>query len=110
MKIKKVMISQPMNGFTDKQIEEQRNKAINYLTKKGFEIINTLFTDEWYNKDNMKERGIIQIPLCFLSKSIENMSKCDAVYFVKGWEKARGCKIEHDIAKAYGIEIIEEEI
>jgi len=104
------MISQPMNGFTNKQIEEQRNKAINYLTKKGFEIINTLFTDEWYNKDNMKERGIIQIPLCFLSKSIENMSKCDAAYFVKGWEKARGCKIEHDIAKAYGIEIIEEEI
>jgi hypothetical protein len=31
------------------------------------------------------------------------MSKCDAVYFCNGWENARGCKIEHDIAIAYGL-------
>ena len=30
------------------------------------------------------------------------MSKCNAVYFCKGWENARGCRIEHETAKAYG--------
>lgn len=38
----------------------------------------------------------------------ENMSLCHAAYFCKGWEKARGCKIEHDAAVAYGLEIIYE--
>jgi hypothetical protein len=36
------------------------------------------------------------------------MSLCNVAYFAKGWEKARGCKIEHEIALKYGIEIIEE--
>ena len=37
------------------------------------------------------------------------MSRCNAVYFCKGWENARGCKIEHDAAVAYGLKIIYEE-
>ena len=37
------------------------------------------------------------------------MSKCNAVYFCKGWENARGCKIEHKTAKAYGLDMIYEE-
>lgn len=36
-------------------------------------------------------------------------SLCHAAYFCKGWENARGCRIEHDAAKAYGLEIIYEE-
>ena len=79
------------------------------LKEKGFEIVNTLFTDEWYSKEKMAERGVVQIPLCFLAKSLENMSLCHAAYFCKGWENARGCKIEHEAAKAYGLEIIYEE-
>lgn len=104
----RAMISQPMAGKTDNEIEEDRNRAIAVLNSKGYDVINTLFTDEWYSKENMKKRGVVQIPLCFLAKSLENMSLCDTVYFVKGWENARGCKIEHDAAVAYGLEIIEE--
>lgn len=104
----RAMISQPMAGKTDKEIEEDRNRAIAVLNSKGYDVINTLFTDEWYSVENMKKRGVVQIPLCFLAKSLENMSLCDTVYFVKGWENARGCKIEHDAAVAYGLEIIEE--
>jgi SLT domain-containing protein len=108
-KMKKAMISQPMAGKTDKEIVETRNKAIKVLTEKGYEVINTLFTDEWYSKENMTKRGVVQVPLCFLAKSLENMSLCHTVYFCKGWENARGCKIEHDAAVAYGLEIIYEE-
>lgn len=107
--MKKVMISQPMAGKTDDEIEANRDKAIASLTSKGYEIVNTLFTDEWYSKEKMEERGVVQIPLCFLAKSLENMSKCHAAYFCKGWEQARGCKIEHDTAVAYGLDIIYEE-
>jgi hypothetical protein len=104
----KAMISQPMAGKTDQEIVETRERALSVLRDKGYQVVNTLFTDEWYSKEAMENRGVVQIPLCFLAKSLENMSLCHAAYFCKGWEKARGCKIEHDAAVAYGLEIIYE--
>lgn len=107
--MKKAMLSQPMAGKTNEEIIATREKAISVLKEKGYEIVNTLFTDEWYSKDAMAERGVVQIPLCFLAKSLENMSRCHAAYFCKGWENARGCRIEHEAAVAYGLEILYEE-
>lgn len=106
--MKKAMLSQPMNGLTENEIVETRNRAIRKLESLGYEVINTYFTDEWYSKESMKKRGVEQIGLCFLAKSLENMSKCHVAYFCKGWENARGCKIEHDAAVAYGLTVIEE--
>lgn len=105
----KAMLSQPMAGKTNEEIAATREKAIKVLEEKGYQIVNTLFTDEWYNKENMAERGVVNIPLCFMAKSLENMSLCHAAYFCKGWENARGCRIEHAAAKAYGLRIIYEE-
>ena len=109
MIIKKAMISQPMAGKTDDEIVATREAAIASLKEKGYDIVNTLFTDEWYSREAMEDRGVVQVPLCFLAKSLENMSLCHAAYFCKGWERARGCKIEHDAAVAYGLEIIYEQ-
>lgn len=106
--MKKAMLSQPMAGKTDAEIVEARERAIKKLETLGYEVVNTLFTDEWYSKEKMEERGVVQIPLCFLAKSLENMSLCHAAYFCKGWENARGCRIEHDAAVAYGLTLIEE--
>ena len=105
----KAMLSQPMAGKTDKEIIETRERAMSELREKGYEIVNTLFTDEWYSMENMENRGVVQIPLCFLAKSLENMSLCHAAYFCKGWENARGCRIEHEAAKAYGLTILYED-
>ena len=105
----KAMLSQPMAGKTEQEIIETRERAIKALKEKGYEIVNTMFTDEWYSKEKMKERGVVQIPLCFLAKSLENMSLCHAAYFCKGWEYARGCRIEHEAAVAYGLDILYEE-
>lgn len=109
MSERKAMLSQPMAGKTEEEIIDTRNRAVAELEKHGFEIVNTLFTNEWYSPQSMKQRGVVQIPLCFLAKSLENMSLCHAAYFCKGWENARGCRIEHEAAKAYGLEIIYEE-
>lgn len=105
---KKAMISQPMNGKSEEEIAATREEAIKYLESKGYEVVNTLFTDEWYSEKSMAERGVINRPLCFLAKSLENMTLCDAVYFCEGWGDARGCKIEHEVASRYGVKIIYE--
>ena len=98
-----------MAGKTNEEIIATRERAIKSLNKLGYEVVNTLFTDEWYSQEKMEERGVVQIPLCFLAKSLEHMSLCHAVYFCKGWEKTRGCRIEHDAAVAYGLKVIYEE-
>lgn len=105
---KKAMLSQPMAGKTEAEIIETRERAIERLQSLGYEIVNTLFTDEWYSQEAMQARGVVQIPLCFLAKWLENMSLCHVAYFAKGWEQARGCRIEHAAAVAYGLEIIYE--
>ena len=105
---KKAMISQPMNGLTDEEIEKNRNKAIRHLERLGYKVVNTLLTDEWYSESFMKYIGVVNIPLCFLAKSLEKMSHCDVAYFCDGWEDARGCRIEHDAAEEYGLDIIYE--
>lgn len=106
--MKKAMISQPMAGRTDEEIVEDRERAVAALTAMGYEVVNTYFTDEWYGEAAMEKRGVVQVPLCYLAKSLENMSLCHAAYFVKGWEDARGCRIEHEVAEAYGLEVIHE--
>lgn len=66
--MKKAMLSQPMAGKTDEEIIATREQAIKILEAKGYEIVNTLFTDEWYSNEKMKERGVVQIPLVSLLK------------------------------------------
>ena len=105
----KAMLSQPMAGKTQEEIVATREKAVAALRSLGYEVVNTLFTDEWYSDEKMQERGVVNVPLCFLAKSLENMSLCHAAYFCKGWENARGCRIEHQAAQAYGLIILYED-
>ncbi len=107
--MKKAMLSQPMGTVrTEKEIRAARDKAITALESMGYSVVNTLFTDEWYSEEKAEEHGVVQKPLYFLAKSLEKMSLCDAVYFCKGWEYARGCRIEHEAAVAYGLKVIYE--
>lgn len=104
--MKKAMISQPMAGKTDEEIVAARDKAVAALESMGYEVVNTLFTDEWYSDEAMEARGVVQVPLCFLAKSLENMSLCHVAYFCEGWEQVRGCYIEHEAAVFYGLDVL----
>ena len=89
----KVMISQPMNGKKESQIRLERQKVIKNLEDLGWQVIDTIFAEE-------SPKGC-DAAIYYLSKSIEAISKVDAVMFMNGWEKARGCRIEHDICLQY---------
>lgn len=94
---------------TEEEIIATREKAIKALKEKGYEVVDSFFKDEWKNREKMFSAAVVQIPVRFMSMSLERMSLCHAVYFCKGWENARGCRIEHEAAKAYGLDIIYEE-
>ena len=101
----KVMISQPMKDKTEDEILAQKKKAIEFLEKDGYEVVNTYFSDDWKAND-LEDRGVANIPLFFLAKSLEKMAECDAVYFCDGWQDTRGCKLEHAAATNYGLRCI----
>lgn len=94
----RVMISQPMRGKTTEQIRGEREKLVKKLEDEGHEVIDTIFADET-PKD-------CDTAIWYLSKSIEAISKVNAIAFMPGWENARGCIIEHQVAKEYGKHII----
>ena len=103
--MKKAMISQPMGGLTVEKIDRVRNEARKKLDEMGYEVVDTRFR---FSDAYLTKTGVMNIPLHYLAASLMKMATCDAVYFCKGWEKARGCRIEHEAAKAYGLEIIYE--
>ena len=99
----KIFISQPMNGKTTEEIEDERNYTIDILTswftRKNEHIIDSFFKDAPHNAK----------PLWYLGESIKLMSDADIVFFCDGWHVARGCLIEHDCALEYGIDTMYEE-
>lgn len=93
----KLFISQPMKDRSKQDIIEERKFLIrkaNEMFGDDVEILDSYFPDYDGNA------------LGFLSKSIEVLSKADVALFGKGWENARGCKIEHTCAVEYGIKVI----
>lgn len=96
----KVMISQPMRYKTNEQIKNEREDLIKKLNLKGYEVVDTIISQD-APKDSDES-------IFYLSKSIEFIGKVDAVVFMKGWENARGCVIEHEVARKYGKFIMEE--
>ena len=101
----KIFISQPMNGKTTEEIEEERNYTIGTLRSRFarknecIEIIDSFFKNAPHDAK----------PLWYLGESIKLMSEADAVFFCDGWQTARGCQIEHDCALEYGIDTMYEE-
>ena len=95
----KVFISQPMSGLTNDEILDVRERAIScmknsyILDGKNFEIIDSFISNA---PDGTK-------PLYLLGKALEKLSTADVCVFVDGWEKSRGCIIEHECCIQYDI-------
>lgn len=98
--MKKLFISQPMKDKTNEEIKEERNEIVKRVTERfgEVEVIDSFFENApHYAK-----------PLWFLGKSLELLSTADCAYFAEGWKDYRGCKIEHEAAVNYGIDIVGE--
>ena len=99
--MKKLSISQPMRGKTDEEILAVRRRAIESAREKIGEDIEVI--DSFFGTTNMSRA------LEYLGESIKLLAAADVAYFAKGWEAARGCRIEHTCAVEYGIELVIED-
>lgn len=93
----KIMISSPMKGKTDTEIHTER-KQIHDILKimdDNIMIMDTIIP----NVDELTE-------LQAFARSVQFLSQADILCMGNGWKEARGCKLEHDIARAYYVPII----
>lgn len=95
----KLMISQPMKGKSNKQIREERAELVKRLQEEGHEVVDTVFENAPADEN---------IAIYMLSQSIRYIGKVDGLTFMPGWEKTRGCKIEHQVAVEYGKQVFYE--
>ena len=93
----KIVISQPMKGLSNEEIRKNREKVVKMLTEQGHEVIDSVF--DYEDVPDIKNK-----PLYYLAKSIELIAnEADAVYFMEGWQEARGCTAEHYVCRHYNV-------
>lgn len=100
--MKKLFISQPTMDKTDEEILAVREKAIKSARKQVGEPVEVI--DSF-----LRSAPVDAKPLWYLGESIKLLAEADVAFFAKGWDEARGCKIENTCAIEYGIETIIED-
>lgn len=95
----KIFISQPMKGRDAEEIQKEREEAILALKEKYGEEVEIV---DSFVKDFPKDANAAW----FLGRSIELLSSADGALFLGNWYEARGCRIERNVCREYGIEII----
>ena len=98
----RLFISQPMKGKSDEEILATRKRAVESARRIVNEEVEVI--DSFFQNAPADAR-----PLWFLGKSLELLATADIAYFAKGWETARGCRIENTCAIEYGIETVIED-
>lgn len=96
----KVFLSSPMRGLTDKEISDIREKALNSLKERSEEEIEVL---DSYKPDLYFSSTVTNKALYFLGGVLQVLADADIAVFCKGWEQARGCKVEEYCARLYGV-------
>lgn len=93
----KVMISQTMAGKSVEQVRAEREALVERIRAAGHEYVDSVIATAPPENPNQA--------LWYLGASLQILSGCGACVFMRGWDTARGCRIEHAAALAYGIEV-----
>lgn len=89
-----------MKSKSTEQVKQEMSKV--------FDVIKTKLPDAEHIDsvidDADKEIAIKgdDVGIWYLGKSLQLLAKADVVFFVKGYEEFRGCRIEREVAEAYG--------
>lgn len=100
---KTVFLSVPMRGYTTDQIRNRLNEMkAAFLLKNYSEFSEVEFIDNLIEED-LSGADYKNVYMAYLAEAIRKMATCDAIFFSKGFEDARGCLAEDYIAAHYGL-------
>ena len=92
----RIFLSLGMRGRDEKDVLHDIEEATFYIKRiyPDCEVVNT------YRQEGVPE---IVAPTYYLGRSIQILGSCDQVWFLNDWKNYRGCLVEHEVCKAYGI-------
>lgn len=105
--MKKVFISQPMGGIYKDKFERDRAAAKQHIYNALGGIPIEFIESYIEHNPNINFRFKSREPIWYLAQSLILLADADYIYFVNGWQTARGCKVERLVAEEYDIPIIE---
>lgn len=91
----KIYISGPISGY---DLDERRRlfgKIENCLSRNGYEVFNPLkngLPEDALKRDHMRA-------------DIRNLTECDAIAFLPGWEYSAGCMTEFNVAACLKLKV-----
>lgn len=94
-----IYISGPYNGSTAFDIARNIRNAYDVrddLITKGWAVICPHANTANTNNDNAYTYFHMQATI---------LSRCDAIYMLRGWEESEGAQMEHQMAKDFGIAV-----
>lgn len=97
----KIYVSGPMTGLPKYNYPEFQ-RVSHILRELGHQV---------YNPSEFSYYGPIEdfpIREAFASYCKFICEEADAIYMLKGWEKSSGARVEHDLAKRIGLQIMHE--
>ena len=100
----KIFYSQPMHDKTEEEIEDKMDRLNTYIN--GILMYNGFAVEDITRIeiiDNVHHEGLDADAgrLKHLGASIQLMEDADLIIFDKDWGKARGCKVELNVAEEY---------
>lgn len=102
----KVFISVGMTGRREDDVRDDIDRAQKVL-KKMYKDVPFLMI---HNYDCKPSDDIEVSGLWYLGQAIEEMGKCNVIFFVKGYDQYNGCLVEEFVAKKYRMPIVYEEL
>lgn len=93
---KRIYISLPIAGKDRSVVEKTADDVAGKLTALGFDVFNPLRKGiDW---DAPREVHI--------KEDLLQLLECDAIYLCDGWQRSRGCSLEHQAAEQTGLVIL----
>lgn len=96
----KIYISIPIKGKDEAAQRALAAEIAQTIESSGHKAVNpfgTLPPPEWFDED--------QTYAWYLSRDIEKLLQCDAIFLCNGWKDSRGCNIEFAVAREMGLQV-----
>ena len=108
-----VYISGPISEVADDEAEVAFFSAEKNLKKLGFDTLNPMHIASpsvLYSKPKKRRRVEKEGEWSYyMREALLMLMGADAIFMLRGWESSKGAKIEHDLGKTLGFEMLYED-
>lgn len=98
----KLFISIPTNGRADSEVDAEKAAILDRIRAAYDEPVELI--DSYVSEDAPVTGD--RAGAWYLGESIKRLATADAAFFAGGWDKARGCRVEHAVCREYNILIL----